>query len=209
MPTRCTCPLRRQQSPPPPLITSFACDTSNNSILSQNESAVLYGTGIYITLPYAVITEQYPLTPTVTLPTGYTIAPTGSYALVNGMQIEVTQTASAELFLYTLHVAADPNTAPPLPPLQLFELQQSQNPSLPADSVGVISGSNIYLALPYSALQAGTSFNVTTNLEPGYTINPSGTYALSDGMSIIVINSTTNAITTYTLHIAVSTGSLP
>jgi len=193
----------------PSLISSFVVSAAANPSLSQDETAVLYGNGVYVTLPYSVITEGVPLTPTVTVPSGYVFSPTGSWPFVDGKTVEVTQSATSQLYLYTLHVAADPATSPPLPPLQLYELAAAGNPSLSSNEVGVISGTNIYLTVPYAALSAQTPLAVTTTLQSGWTITPSGSYVVSDGMPLTVVNTTTSTIVTYTLHVAVSTSTVP
>ena len=193
----------------PPLISSFVVTAAANPSLTQDETAVLYGDGVYVTLPYSVITEGVPLTPTVAVPSGFTFSPSGSWPFADGKQLEVTETANSQLYLYTLHVAADPATSPPLPPLQLFELAASQNTAPSQNEVAVISGTDIYITVPYAALSGQTPLTVTVALESGWTITPSGSYVLSDGMPLTVVNTTTNTIVTYTLHVAVSTSTVP
>ena len=194
----------------PPFIQSFVVtQAQNSSVLTTDSDAVIYGNGVYVTLPYSVITEEIPLTPTVQLASGYTITPTGSYPFINGATLEVTNTSTSQLYDYKLYVAADPSTSPPLPPLETFEYLSTNNSLLSSNSVGVIEGQNVYTTLPYSALQNQTPLTPTVTLAGGYTISPSGSYVPTDGQTLVVINTQTSQVLDYTLHVAVATSTIP
>lgn len=196
----------------PPFLESFDATAAQNTVLSQDADAVIYGNGVYITLPYSVITEQLPLTPTITLAPGYTISPTGTYPFINNTTLEVTNTSTAQLYDYHLYVAADPSTSPPLPPLQTyaFTFTAAQNSTmLTTDADGVIDGTDIFVTLPYTSLQNQTPLTPSVQLESGYTISPSGSYVPTDGMTLVVIDTATSGVTDYTLHVAVATSTIP
>ncbi len=194
----------------PPLLLSYVIPAAANPVLAADSTGVIYGNGVYVTLPFAVISEELPLTPSVTVAAGYAIEPSGTYALVDGMTLEVTQSATSELFDYTLHVAGDPATSPALPPLESYAVTAAENPSVgSSDADAVISGTDIYITLPYSALEAQAPLTPSVALQAGYAITPSGSYVLSDGLTLVVVDAATAGILDYTLHVAVATNTIP
>lgn len=193
----------------PPLIASFTVTAARNSVLSSDAHGVIYADGVYLTLPYSVVTEEIPLTPTVTVAPGYSLSPTGTYPLRDGETLELTNTATSELSEYTLHVAADPATSPPLPPLESFRFLTGDNAGLSADADGVIEGTDIYVTLPYAAIETQIPMTPTVVLQSGYTITPSGSYVPQDGETLLVVNANTSGTTAYTLHVAVATSTIP
>jgi len=192
-----------------PPLQSYSADQADNSSLAQDYHAVIFGNGVYLTLPYSLITSGLAVTPTVGLQSGYTISPSGSYTPVDGMTLNVTNTATSALTQYTLHVAADPATSPALPPLQTFTYTTALNSSLSSDIQAAVSGLDVYITLPYQALQTQQPLTPTVTLESHYTITPSGSYVPIDGMTLALVNSQTLTTTSYTLHVAVSTSTIP
>ena len=193
----------------PPLLTAYAVKAADNSNIPNDENAVIYGKSVYLTLPYSIITESLPLTVTASTASGYSLSPTGTYAPTDGMTLEVTNNNTQQLYDYTLHVAADPSTSPPLPPLQTYQFLASNNSALSSDANAVIDGTDIFVTLPYTALQTQTAMTPTVKLLSGYTISPSGSYIPQDGMTLVVLNTKTEQVTDYTVHVAVATSTIP
>ena len=199
--------------PPPPTsaISSFELKTSNNPDLSTNANAVIIGTNLYLSLPYAVVSGKTPLTPTITMNPGFTISsPTGTYPIINGMTLAVVQTSSGQKYNYVIHLSAQPSAqyAGGSSLVQSFVVTSAQNPSLKSDSTAIISGSNIYISLPLNDVTNGVKITPTVTLAPGYTITPNGSYAMSDGMKLTITQTSTAAITNYTLHVGTNAASM-
>jgi hypothetical protein len=92
------------------LITSYGFLASNNPSLTQDATATITAPDVYVILPYSVIQAQTPLTPTVTLASGYSISPSGSYVPTDGMTLVLTNTSDQSIHNYKLHVSVDPNS---------------------------------------------------------------------------------------------------
>jgi len=192
-----------------PPLQAYSVDQAQNGSLSRDYHAVIYGNGVYLTLPYSLITSGLAITPTVGLQSGYTISPSGSYTPADLMTLNVTNSATSALTQYTLHVAADPATSPALPPLQTFTYTAALNPTLSSDIQAAVSGLDVYITLPYQTLETQQPLTPTVTLESHYTITPSGSYVPIDGMTLALVNSQTLTTTSYTLHVAVSTSTIP
>ncbi len=92
-------------------ITSYVVtQAANPTYFTQNYTANIIGTNVYIELPYTVVSEQIAIVPTVTMQSGYTISPSGSYATTNGMVLQITNTATQQIYNYHLYVSVDPTT---------------------------------------------------------------------------------------------------
>jgi len=92
-------------------ILSYKVTAANNSsYLTTDYTAVITGTNIYITLPYSIVENSYKLTPTVSLESGYTITPSGSYVLSDGLSITLVHSGDGSTYTYTLHVSVDAST---------------------------------------------------------------------------------------------------
>ena len=192
-------------------ISSYAEKASVNTALSSDAAAVISGTDIYLTLPYAVVAGKTSLTPTVTTVSGYSlVSPTGSYVPTDGLILAVKNDSTGQNYNYTLHVNATPNElfAGSASLVNSFVVTSAVNPSLSADATALVNGSNIYITLPSSVVQAGTLLTPTVSLAPGYTISPAASYAFTDGMHLVLTQTATAAITDYTLHVGSSAASL-
>lgn len=92
------------------LITTYSFLASNNPSLTADATATITAPDVYVILPYSVIQAQTPLTPTVTLASGYSISPSGSYVPTDGMTLVLTNTSDQSIHNYKLHVSVDPNS---------------------------------------------------------------------------------------------------
>ena len=193
-------------------VVSFVVQASKNPSLSTDSAAVIIGTNLYITLPYAVVSAGTPLTPTVAMAPGYTMSPspTTAFPMTDGMTLAITDTATGQMYNYILHVSAAPSSqyGGSSSLIQSFVVTAAQNPTLSTDSVAIINGSNVYISLPYADVANGVKLTPTVTLQTGYTISPSGTYAMTDGMTLVITQTATAAIANYTLHVGTSAASM-
>jgi len=191
-------------------IVSYVVKASSNPALGADADAVIIGTNVYIQLPYQVVSGGAPLTPTVVMAPGYTISPSGTYVLNNNMTLAVTQTSNGQMYNYVLHVSATPSSqyAGSSSLIQSFVVTAALNPSLTTDATAIINGSNLYISLPYADVTQGVKLTPTVTLQSGYTISPSGSYAMSDGMTLTITQTATAAIANYTLHVGTSAASM-
>lgn len=201
-----------------PPLQEYSVLASNNSSLSQDATGLIKGTGIYLMLPYGPVANGTQLTPTVKLPGGYSISPSGSYWVHDGMTLTVTETSNDTTTSYYLHVSEIPSTTPspgPASAIASFNFTAAANAGvLTADADGVVYGTNVYVTLPYvvvSEMQSGAvKLSSTVALQSGYTLTspPAGTrYAYTDGMTLDVTDSTTNQSYNYILHISATPNS--
>ena len=192
-------------------ISSFIEKAALNASLSSDAAAIVSGTDIYLTLPYAVVAGKTALTPTVTAVSGYSlVSPTGSYVPTDGLILAVKNDSTGENYNYTLHVNATPNQlyAGSASLVNSFVVTSALNPSLSTNATALVNGSNIYITLPSAVVQAGTLLTPTVSLAPGYTISPAASYAFTDGMHLVLTQTATAAITDYTLHVGSNAASL-
>jgi len=196
-----------------PALQAYAVQASNNPSLASDATGLIEGTDIYLSLPYGPVTGGTPLTPTVKLASGYSISPSGAYAIRDGMTLTVTQDSSAQTTSYRLHVSEIPSTTPsagPASAIASFAFSAAANPGvLSADANGVVYGTNVYVTLPYvvvSEMQGGTvKLSSTVSLQSPYTLTSpaAGTpYAYTDGMTLDVTDTATQQSYNYILHIS-------
>ena len=80
---------------------------------------------------------------------------------------------------------------------------------LTADATAVITGTNIYITLPYSIIQTQTKLIPTITMQSGYTMaGTAAPFVQNDGMILVVTKTSDASIYNYTLHVAVDPTSL-
>ena len=90
-----------------------------------------------------------------------------------------------------------------------FAFQASKNASLTTDEVATITAPNVYITVPYSVIQNQTSLTPTVTLQTGYALtNPSGAFVPTDGMTLVITQTSNSTISNYTLHVSVDPGSI-
>jgi len=90
-----------------------------------------------------------------------------------------------------------------------FVFQAAKNPPLTSDEVATITAPNVYITVPYSVIQNQTSLSPTVTLQTGYALtNPSGAFVPTDGMTLVITETSNSTISNYTLHVSVDPGSI-
>jgi len=178
--------------------------------LTSDVTGVVTGNNIYILLPYSVLNNSAKLTPTVAMQTGYTFNTVGAFVQTDGMTLAVTQTSNQSVYNFTLHVGVNPSTVPAQQTnyVQSYLINVAQNPSLPTNVTAVITGTNIYITLPYNTIQTQTALLPTVTMQPGYTIGITGAFIHTDGMTLVVTKTSDTSVSLYTLHVAVDPASI-
>lgn len=156
------------------LIEEFVFKTENNPSLQASVNAFIDQDAQIITarLPDALVNSDSPLRAKATLSAGATIDPDPDVA--RGYQKDVYFTVTAESGSQRTYVVqSELATSAGDAAIVSFKLSAShtENTELTEDVFGVVSGSDIYVYLPYSALSGGALF-----LQPEVVVGNGGDY---------------------------------
>jgi len=173
-------------------ISSWAYNTTSNPALAMSYIGTVNSSSNLITvqLPQSVLSAGTALTPTIGVAAGYSITPSGSFVPTSGMTITAKGPNSVN---YTLVIT--PTTGPILS----FAYLSSNNPSLTQNYTAALSGNSITVLLPQTVIQSGTSLTPTVSLTSGYSMSPSGAFVPTNGMSIVITNTSTGATANFLL----------
>jgi len=191
------------------LIASFLIEKANNPAITQDIDATVNTTTVSLVLPYS--DTQLSLLPTVSFSSsGYTLSPSGSFVMRNGTPLYVIDSSTNQTYTYTLQVSIDPSTVPAVSLISSFVLQASQNSALTSDATAVVSGTDIYLTLPYTVVKSSTPLTPTVSfISSDYTITPSTAYAMTNGMTLTLTQLSTGKTYQYTLNVAMDPATVP
>jgi hypothetical protein len=90
-----------------------------------------------------------------------------------------------------------------------FAFLTSNNSALTQNYTATIAPPNVSIEVPDSIIQNQTPLTATVTMQSGYTLtSPTGAFYPSNGMSLSILNTSTNVVSTYTLLVSVDPGTL-
>jgi hypothetical protein len=194
-----------------PLQSFSVTAAANSGVVTTDYVAVISAPNIYLELPENVITDNLLVTPTSVLGDGYSISPTGSCHLTDS-EIIVLTNSSGVVTNYTLHLSIDPNTVSGGSSssilLGLSVTKALNSTYCTQDYTATISGKNVYISLPYTIVANSLTVTPTITVASGYTCAQTGTFVLADGTVLVVSNSSTGAVSNFTVHVSVDANTI-